>query len=551
MNERDALVVVDRRMRQASAELRRAVDQAIGDERSSRESATVGPVTDDAARVVRLERSIPPARRRRWVWAAAAAVVAVAGVVGLLIVGRGGDDETPPATTADQPFLVPGWLPSGWGPTSAVRGLEQSQLSGTATVYGSATLVDSMGGEFVYVLRFNSVAPRDTADRATVDVAGHDATIERDGETWGVTVPVADHTFVVSGRGVTRAEILDVAAAAVEGRPVEPVLPRGLVEVADGWLDVTGQPGADGLALAYEADSGAGRIGIAQRPGRASELGLFLMVLPAPDTVSEVTVRGQPGLQAKWQGGGDFDFEGLSDVVQWIEPPGLLVTVSGDDLSAEELDRFIEQMRESTDSEIDELIEAFPEPETSGDVEVETSAVAVPEVVVAEGDRGSDHWTVTASEAAAEQQVVDDVGLVAGSFWVSYEDEYQNFGFAPDSEPGTSPDLDVKAGPRPNDLDETIVIGVADASIAEVVVEMAGQPSLPVEIYQHDELTDQVIVGFLPDAYTNGDVVGLDSGGREIARTPLRSPAAKPESDGAVAQTLPPLPTEPAPTGSS
>jgi hypothetical protein len=546
MNEREALMVVDRQMRQASAELLRAVDEAIGGERTKHESVTAGTVIDDdVSRVVRLEGSIPLARsRRRWVWAAAAAVIAVAGVAGLLIVGRG-DDDSPPATSV-QPFLVPGWLPSGWGPTSAVRGLKQPELSGMATVYGSTTLVNSMGGEFIYVLRFNSVGPLDTRDSETVDVAGHEATIQRDGDTWGVTVSVADETFMVSGRGVTRDEILDVAAAAVEGRPVEPVLPSGLVEVADGWLDVTGQPGADGLALTYEADSGGGKVGIGQRPGRSSELGVFLTVLPAPDTLSQVTVRGQSGLRAKWQGGGDFDIKGLSDVVQWIEPPGLLVTVTGDGLSDEELNRVIEGMRESTDTEIDELIKPYPEPETSAYVEGGGEAVAVPEVVVAEGDRGSDHWMVTASETAAEQQLVDDVGLVAGSFWVSYEDEYQNLGFAADSGSGASPGLDVRTGERRNDRVETIVIGVADDSVAEVVVEATGQPALAVEIYQHDELTEQVIVGFIPDAYNDGEVVAFDGRGREIARIPvtsLASPDDGPQSDGVVQSSAPPSTT--------
>jgi hypothetical protein len=533
MNERDGLAVLDRRMREASGELRRVVDAAINERRSNdttpiSRSATSG----DLAPVISLDGSTPPVRRRRrWPWAAAAAaVVAAVGVAGVIVVGDGGrddDDGAPPATATatDQPFLVPRWLPPGWGPTLAVRNPELSEPSAMATVYGSATIMDP-DSDLITIVRVDTAQPLDSAGSGVVDVAGHDATIERDGETWTVTVPVGGQTLLVTGRGVTRDEILGVAAAAAESRPVEPELPGGLEEIAAGSLDAVGEPGVDSLILRYGTDAGAETVSVAQRPGRRSELGLLLMMLPGPATVTEVTVRDQRGIRATWDESSGLD--GVTDIVQWIEPPGLLVTVWVDGLADEPLDRFIEAMRESTTNEIDELVETYPEPaDGSGEVvqddggvsdeanpgpeasgHVDSESRAADGIIVAEGGRGDSHWVVTAE--AAE-----------GSTWVNYEDANQSFGFAAagPSEPATT--LEATTSPRPDDRGAIAVIGVADSAIVEVVVEAAGRPPFPVELYRHDELTHPVIVGFVPRPYRNGELVGRDRRGREVARTPL------------------------------
>ncbi len=530
MNERDGLAVLDRRMREASGELRRVVDAAMSERRSNGTTTSGRSVTPgDLAPVISLDGSTPPLRRRRrWPWAAAAAaVVAAVGVAGVIVVGGGDDDDggAPPATATDQPFLVPGWLPPGWGPTLAVRNPELSEPSATATVYGSATIMDP-DSDLVTIVRVDTAQPLDSAGSGSVDVAGHDATIERDGDNWSVTIPVDDRTLLVSGRGVTRDEILGVAAAAVENRPVEPELPRGLEEIAAGSLDAVGDPGGDSLILRYGADSGAETVSVAQRPGRRSELGLLLMMLPGPATVTEVTVRGQRGIRATWEESSGLD--GVTDIVQWIEPPGLLVTVWVDGLADEPLDRFIDAMRESTTSEIDELVETYPAPvDGSGDVvqddggvrdeanpgpetsgQIDSEDHAVPGIIVAEGDRGDAHWMVTAEDAE-------------GSTWVNYEDANQSFGFAAAGGSAPARALEVTTSARPGDRGATALIGVADDSIVEVVVEAAGRPPFSVELYRHDELSRPVIVGFVPRAYRDGEVVGRDRRGREVARTPL------------------------------
>jgi hypothetical protein len=506
MNEHDALTVLDRRMTAASAELRRAVDDALGDRpaagasAASRESGGAGVGLSPA---IKLERSAAPSRRqRRWVWAAAAGVIAVAGVAGLVIVGGGKDEDAPPASTGAQPFLVPGWLPAGWGPQSAVRGGASADPPSTATVYGSSTAADPWTGDAAVVVRVDAGGSTAPAGAETVDVSGHTATLARDGETLTVTVPLGDRTYSVTGRGVDRDALLRVAAAAVDGQPIEAVLPPGLVEVARGSLDVAGLPPPGGLSLVYGTDSSAHSVTITQRPGQASEVGLLRLVLPAPNTMTEVEVRGQPGVLLESPAGSDAQGAGIPSIVQWVEAPGLLVTVFTEGLEGEDLMRLAEEMRPSTDAEIGDLVDRYYAPPVVSDDLQEG------EVVVAAGDRGADHWQVTAREDA-------------GSIDVSYADESAGFGFAVAPGPGSAPALDVTTSDTVDERGERAMIGVVDPTVTRVVVEAAGQPPLPVDVYRHDGLTGAVIVGFVPRAYDDGEVVALDADGLELARTPL------------------------------
>jgi hypothetical protein len=499
MNEHDALTVLDRRMAEATAELRRAVEDALSGPTS------VPPGTEamglergaGSSPAIKLDLAAPPSRRhRRWVWAAAAAVIAIAGVAGLVLVNGRNDNDAPPADTGPQPFLTPGWLPAGWGPKSAVRGNASAGQPSTATVYGLSTAEDPWTGDVVLVVQVDRGGTTSAAGSDTVDVAGHTGTISRDGTNLTVTVPVSDRTFTITGVGVERDAILRVAAAAVDGQPIEPVLPPGLVEVASGPLDFAGQPSAGSLALMYGADSSTHLVTIMQRPGRASEIGLMRLVLPAPNTTTDVEVHGQPGIL--------LEGDGVPSVVQWVEAPDLLVTVWADGLDGEELMRLAEAMQPATDAEIDELVSQYHESP------VVTDDLAEGEVVVASGDRGSAHWRVTAK---------DDNGSVD----VSYADGSSGFGFAvaPGPDQDAAPVLGATTSDTVNELGERVLIGVADPTIARVVVEAAGQRRLPVELYRRDELPGAVIVGFVPDTYDGGEVVGLDANGHEVVRTPL------------------------------
>jgi hypothetical protein len=500
MNEHEALTVLDRRMAEASAELRRAVDDALGDSSSVPAStAATRPERDGAGSspAINLDLAAAPSRRhRRWVLAAAAAVIAIAGVAGLVLVNGSRDKTAPPANTGPQPFLTPGWLPPGWGPKSAVRGNASAGQPSTATVYGLSTAEDPWTGDVVLVVQIDRGGTTVAAGSDTIDVAGHAGTISRDGANLTVTVPVGDRTFTITGLGVDRDAVLRVAAAAVDGQPIEPVLPPGLVEVASGSIDFAGQPPAGGLALVYGADSSTHSVTIMQRPGRASEIGLLRLVLPAPNTTTDVEVHGQRGMLLE---GAD-----VPSVVQWVEAPDLLVTVWADGLGGEELMRLAEAMDPATDAEIDDLVSKYHESP------VVTDDLAEGEIVVASGDRGSSHWRVTARE--------DN-----GSVDVSYADGSSGFGFAVAPGPGqdSAPELGITTSDTVNERGERVLVGVADPTIARVVVEAVGQPRFPVEVYRRDELPGTVIVGFVPHAYDGGDVVGLDANGHEVARTPL------------------------------
>lgn len=509
MNEHDALNVLDRRMRAASGELQRAIAAATDGGSPAVARADDQPSkAEDSAPPLRLDDVMSPQpSRQRWLLAAAVAVIA-AGVAGVIVVGRGGDDDSPPATTGDQPFLVAGWLSSGWRPVAAERTDEPSGPWETGAVYGSSTAADPWSGTVVAILRTDSTGSFAAPEAEPIDVAGHDATIEEADGTWVVTLALEDQTLLVSGRGVGRDTVLGVAALAVEDGPVEPALPDGLVAIADGLVD----PSVGGMYVRYEPESGSGSVTIAQRPGQETELGLIRFWLPDTYEASEITVRGQRALLLTENAP---DVEG-PDIVQWVEPPGLLVTVSADGLGDDELDRQVEQLRPSTDAEIDELVDRYEPPAT-------TAAPQAREIVVAEGDRGPNHWRVTARE---------DPG---GSSEVSYEDEHTGMGFATESAElddgpvetddgavaGQGPELEVIVSETLDDRDEAAMIGVADAAITEVVVEAAGEPPLPVELHRDDELIRTVIVGWVPRAYLDGDVVGRDTTGREVARTSL------------------------------
>jgi hypothetical protein len=277
MNEHEALNVLDARMRAASVELHRAIAAAINQESPTVARADHQPsIPEDSATVIRLDEGMSPhPLRRRWLLAAAAAVIA-AGVAGVIIVGRGGDGDSPPATTRDQRFLVPGWLPPGWDPVVAERTAEPSGPWKTGAVYGSSNAADPWSGTIVAILRTDTTAPLDTTEAETVDVAGHQATIEEADGTWVVTVALDDQTLLVSGRGVGRDTVVGVAAAAAEDLPIEPALAGGLIPIAEGLVD----PSAGGMYVRYGSESGSHAVTIAQRPGQEAELGLIRFLLP-------------------------------------------------------------------------------------------------------------------------------------------------------------------------------------------------------------------------------------------------------------------------------
>lgn len=222
------------------------------------------------------------------------------------------------------------------------------------------------------------------------------------------------------------------------------------------------------------------------------------MMLPATYTASEISVR---GYRATLLTDEATAIDGPA-IVEWFEPPGLLVTVAAEGLADDQLTQLLGGLRPSTDAEIDALLATNPVPTTRNEGERGR------EIVVAEGDRASNHWRLSAVES-------DEL------FEVNYEDERASFGLgtAPGSDPAAP--LEVRAQDEFSSRGDAAVVGIADVTITEAVVEANGLPSLPLEVHRHEQLSRAVIIGFVPQAYIRGEVVGRDSRGGEVARVAM------------------------------
>ena len=351
-----------------------------------------------------------------------------------------------------------------------------------------------------------------SSDTESIDVDGHPATLSADEDVLTITVALSDRNLELTSRGVARLDLLRIAEAAVTGDSIEPFLPDGLIQIADGPLDMPDRPAARTVSIIYSNDSG-GRVAIRQGRGKASEVGLLGMLLPAY-TPTETTVRGQHAVVMTPGGDGS---EGYPVFEQWLEPPGLLVTVSATGLTQSELLDLIEGLRRSTPGEIDDLFARYGEPLPSGDDTLREGAV-----VIAEGDRGRNHWRVTATDAAS------------GLLDVYFEDDHGGFGFAPGGAGGSGvPRLAVHTRDQFDALGETAVIGFAHPTIAKVVAMAPGEIDRPLDLHRDESLDRAVIVGFVPERYLGGNVVGLDETGNEIARVLLELPSEG-EGDGTV-----------------
>jgi hypothetical protein len=520
MNDHDALQLLDRRMSAASAELHTAIANALGESSPAVEDqANANETSIRLASDAPLEGSeIPPVRHRRWQWAAVAAAIVIAAGLAAVLVFVDGDDDEAPTNPTEQPYLLPDRLPEGWAPLEAQVIAPTATQPPTVTVYS-----DSDADPWWESDRHLTVMSTDVTDVTTtleaeqIDIAGHDATIESDGDTWVVTVPLDQEQVVVSGSGVAREAIVAVAEAAADGAPLEPAIPAGMVEAASGSIDAFGGLySATTFAVGYGAAPNEPGVGIGQRRGEASEVGLIgLYLIDVPPT--ETTVRGQPAVKLAVSD----PSSGNSTIVQWFEPPGLLVTVIAEGMSDDELDRLLDGLSPATGDEIDALLETYPASPTTADSGESSTENALPSdaVAVAEGERAGNRWRVTATNG-------DD------STEVSYEDERGGFGFGTDGGPGDRRHLDVSTASWQDSAGLVPTIGLAGRAITEVVAEAPGRPPHSLELHRPEEVDQSVFVGFVPREYIGGEVVGRDAAGAVVARAPLTGMGEFVDEDG-------------------
>lgn len=508
MNDNDALAVLDERMRRASLELRGAVDAAIADRPPNTSDAGEASTADDgAARVVSLDDSHPARRlRRRWGLAVAAAVLIAVGVGAVIVLG-GDDSDQQPTNPSEQPLLLPERPLSEWSPASAGRSEAPARRPDTMTIYGPPEREDQATGTRVMIWRSDREDLMTSSDTESIEVDGHPATITDEDGALTITIALDNRTVQLMGGGVSRDGMLRIAEAEVRGESIEPLLPEGMVEIGDGAIDSPGRPAAPTLSILYRAGAGAKEVVITQRPGRASEVGLFGLTL-LDYALTDTTVRGQ---DATVMTPGNSGSEGNPMFVQWLEPPGQLVTVAAKKLAESEIMELIEALRPATAGEIDRLLNRYGEPWPSDDDPVRDGAV-----VVAEGDRGRNHWRVSVTNTR-------------GSFDLFYEDDHGGFGSEASPRPGAKRQMEVHTRDQFDASGRAPVVGVANPAISEVTVETTGQSPLRLDLYRTSKLPRKVIVGFVPEAYIDGDVVGRDKNGNELARVTLEPPPSDEE----------------------
>ena len=265
------------------------------------------------------------------------------------------DDPRPAVSSGGQlVHLLPGWLPPGLEPVSAI-GIPDFAANGfraDIAVYGDGDTDDPWSATVavIHLVADEELAGVPPSGGEAVTVAGHEARLrEADefGDGWphpGLEVQwqVDDGRLIVSGE-LSREELLAAAEMATTEPSIETAgLPDGYQELARGpFMDsplftslfegiVERSVGGSGLAVAYADPSARGTVRpaivVAQRPGPAAAVDLLRMWFPDADAA---TVRGHHAVIGR--GSEPTGSAGETGVVsvQWAEPEGQLVTVVG------------------------------------------------------------------------------------------------------------------------------------------------------------------------------------------------------------------------------
>ncbi|MGH9113066.1 MAG: DoxX family protein [Acidimicrobiales bacterium] len=305
------------------------------------------------------------------------------------------------------------------------------------------------------------------AAREDISIAGHPAKPAHDDEGWRVEWPVDGGRLLVGGTGLGRDEVVAAAQVASVDPAIDPAgLPDGFVELAHGPLDAAlgaglgdglGYVGASsGVALAYaDGEDPGSSIGVLERPGSASAVDLGRLAL----TDAEATTRrGHHAVLAR------DEADVRSVVVQWLEPPGLLVSVMASGLSDAEVVRVAEELTPAGDGEVEALVRDHP----FEDAEARFIALDDGQTLVAEGENDRGPWRLVATDRP------DEAGLD-----LRFVDGGSGFGWGD----GAPTDDALAFSTTGIDTRAAAVFGVVDGSAASVTVEAPGRPPIAVELH--------------------------------------------------------------------
>jgi hypothetical protein len=455
--------------------------------------------------------------------------VAVVAAAGAAVVATRDDGRPDLSSGTELDPLVPGWLPAGFEPVHAIDVPDPAALGFGAdiAVYGDPDADEPWSEtlQVIHILADEELLGGPPAGGEAVTVAGHDATLREgfaDGEGWEVEWQVDDGRLIVGG-ALTRDEVLAAAAAATTRPAIEALgLPDGYHELASGPTqdstlstslfegilggDFEGSLDGSGLAVAYADPSADGTVRpavvVAQRPGPASAVDLLRLSFP---DAAATTVRGRPAVVG-WgsEPPGSAGEDGVV-AVQWAEPEGQLVTVTGFGVAGGDVLQVAEQMHPASAGELAALGEGSA---VAGSREF--GAVPGRDTVVASGESRTGRWRVV-----ADARPPDNIGsLTLERVWGAIGSTASNTGER--VEPPLDLGADVSDG-------TTVVWGVLWVDAASVTVEAPDTDPVTLDLHDVAGWSHPVVAGAFPtDHFPRSGagvvVVARDAGGREVAR---------------------------------
>jgi hypothetical protein len=244
-------------------------------------------------------------------------------------------------------------LPAGW---RALAGAANSTLGSVAVaVYGDSS--HPWSGPLLVVTAMDDTGAVDFTADGEISIEGaNQAWIRHADDGWHVTRLDDDRYVFVEGRGMERDEVVTAARSAT-GEPAiaQAGLPDRFEELARGdWTSstwphpVTPDAPPGGYAIVY--GDGESTISLVQSVAPASAVALLRLDHPTVAT----TLRGQPALLARGSNRDDV-------LLQWYEPPGLVVTVATSGGTGEELARrFAESLHSTSATDVERLVSDLP-----------------------------------------------------------------------------------------------------------------------------------------------------------------------------------------------
>jgi hypothetical protein len=480
-DEQRALDLLDARGRSAATSLRAALAQLDLEE-------PAGPLTPPTTPSLNNTRKLPFAAPRN-VWLAAAAIIVVVGLVAaFLALRKDPEDESGFVTGDPEPgaYLVPDQLPDGWTFQRAELvdlAEEPDAMSAEIVVYGDAGADDPWAEPILMAVRGPNLADFAVSDEGeSISVAGHEATIEDDGDGRLILAWTDDDgiTWMIDSQDIPRDAVITAGEHLADGPAVEADgLPDGYEEIARGPMGATIMAmvtGLDGLSLVYgsgnqDAGFAIGTIGteevaVVQRPGDADDAALLQVGV---DEVGIVDVRGQTGYVS-------------AGALQWFEQStGMVVTIYSYGLETDELQAIAESLRPAKAGEIDGLLQGISGAPSGG-----FDVIQEGEIAVADGTHDDAEWTLVASE---DEELWNLRLLTPGNF--------SGYGMYKDDEEGLLVDVTEADNTLGGDI---ALFGAVDPQVTEIVARLADGTELPLEIHDVgiEGWPTKAVVGFVP-----------------------------------------------------